>query len=159
MGLRPTQGDEKLPLPSNRSPWKLRPPLCHPDLDLKQTCHPDRSVAQWRDLLSNSTGINRKWKSRPPLSHPERSRGICSSADLSWKCFLTERILNSELDRTRRTGGRWRLAQWAQKPSRLNRELSPYVLPASPCLPFSFDIAESRQSSKAGCHRIVGVSS
>jgi len=26
------------------------------------------------------------WKRRPPLCHPERSRGICSSADYSWKC-------------------------------------------------------------------------
>jgi hypothetical protein len=51
MGLRPTQGDEKRLLSSNRSPWKRRPPLCH----------------------------------------PERCRGICSSADLSWKCFSTER--------------------------------------------------------------------
>jgi hypothetical protein len=51
MGLRPTQGDGKRLLSSNRSPWKRRPPLCH----------------------------------------PERSRGICSSADLSWKCFSTER--------------------------------------------------------------------
>jgi hypothetical protein len=24
-----------------------------------------------------------------PFCHPERSRGICSSADLSWKCFST----------------------------------------------------------------------
>ena len=40
MGLRPTEGDEKqLPF-SNYSPWKHRPPLCHPD----------RSEAQWRDL-------------------------------------------------------------------------------------------------------------
>jgi hypothetical protein len=50
MGLRPTQGDEKRRLYSNRSPWKRRPPLCHPEL----------------------------------------SRGICSSAELSWKCFSTE---------------------------------------------------------------------
>jgi hypothetical protein len=51
MGLRPTQGEEKLLLSSNRFLRKRRPPLCH----------------------------------------PERSRGICSSADLSWKCFSTER--------------------------------------------------------------------
>jgi hypothetical protein len=51
MGLRPTQGDEKRLLSSNRSLWKRRPPLCH----------------------------------------PERSRGICGSADLYWKCFSTER--------------------------------------------------------------------
>jgi hypothetical protein len=27
------------------------------------------------------------WKRCPSLCHPERSRGICSSADLPWKCF------------------------------------------------------------------------
>src|ERR1700688_4549261 len=31
------------------------------------------------------------WMGCPPLCHPERSRGICSSADPSWKCFSTER--------------------------------------------------------------------
>ena len=30
MGLRPTYGDEKHPGSSNCSPWKRRPPLCHP---------------------------------------------------------------------------------------------------------------------------------
>jgi hypothetical protein len=30
------------------------------------------------------------WKHRAPLCHPERSRGICSSADHSWKCFSTD---------------------------------------------------------------------
>ena len=31
MGLRPTRGDEKRLLSSNRSLWKRRPPLCHPE--------------------------------------------------------------------------------------------------------------------------------
>jgi hypothetical protein len=31
MGLRPTQGDEKRLLSSNRSVWKRHPPLCHPE--------------------------------------------------------------------------------------------------------------------------------
>jgi len=31
MGLRPTQGDEKRLLSSNRSPWKRFSPLCHPE--------------------------------------------------------------------------------------------------------------------------------
>ena len=31
MGLRPTQGDEKRLLSSNRSLWKRRPRLCQPD--------------------------------------------------------------------------------------------------------------------------------
>ena len=35
------------------------------------------------------------WKRRSLLCHPERSRGICSSADLSWKCFST--ALRSQL--------------------------------------------------------------
>jgi hypothetical protein len=40
MSLWPTKGDEnQLPF-GNYSPWKHRPP----------PCHPDRSVAQWRDL-------------------------------------------------------------------------------------------------------------
>jgi hypothetical protein len=30
-------------------------------------------------------------KGRPFLCHPERSRGICSPADPSWKCSSTER--------------------------------------------------------------------
>src|SRR3984885_1652533 len=52
----------------------------------KQRCHPDRSVAKWRDLLFILRSIESEWKRRPPLCHPERSRGICSSADPSWKC-------------------------------------------------------------------------
>ncbi len=39
-------------------------------------------------LLSSNRSL---WKRSPPLCHPERSRGICSSADLYWKCFPTER--------------------------------------------------------------------
>src|SRR6202050_3981876 len=31
------------------------------------------------------------WARYPPPCHPERSRGTCGSADLSWKCFSTER--------------------------------------------------------------------
>src|ERR1700678_2685471 len=31
------------------------------------------------------------WARSPPPCHPERSRGTCGSADLSWKCFSTER--------------------------------------------------------------------
>jgi hypothetical protein len=56
---------------------------------LKQTCHPDRSVAKWRDLLFIIRGIESEGTSCPPLCHPERSRGICGPADPSWKCFLT----------------------------------------------------------------------
>ena len=31
------------------------------------------------------------WARYPPPCHPERSRGTCGSADLSGKCFSTER--------------------------------------------------------------------
>src|ERR1700733_12587942 len=34
----------------------------------------------------------------PFLCHPERSRGICSPADLSWKCFSTERSVAERRD-------------------------------------------------------------
>ena len=39
----------------------------------KQKCHPDRSVAQWRDLLFIIRSIESEWKRRPPLCHPDRS--------------------------------------------------------------------------------------
>jgi hypothetical protein len=52
-------------------------------------CHPDRSVAKWRDLLFTIHGIESEWERHPPLCHPDRSGGICSSADLSWGCFST----------------------------------------------------------------------
>src|SRR5580693_4184394 len=61
-------------------------------------CHPacpglpwDRSEAQWRDRLFIIRSTESEWKRHPPLCHPERSRGICSSTDLSWKCFSTKR--------------------------------------------------------------------
>ena len=60
MGLRLSQGDERRFLSSNRSPWKRRPSLCH----------------------------------------PERSRGICSSADHSWKCFFDRAAQWSDLQFT-----------------------------------------------------------
>jgi hypothetical protein len=50
------------------------------------------------------------WKGRPFLCHPERSRGVCSSAGPSWKCFSTERsaaersaVSSSSLLRSKRT--------------------------------------------------------
>jgi hypothetical protein len=39
----------------------------------KQKCHPDRSEAQWRDLLFIIRNIESEWKRRPPLCHPDRS--------------------------------------------------------------------------------------
>jgi hypothetical protein len=45
------------------------------------------------------------WKGRLPLCHPERSRGICGSADLSWKCFSTEVMKNAFCPATALHGG------------------------------------------------------
>ncbi len=65
MGLLPTQGDEKC-LPSDgHSPWKRHVPHCHLSIPITDP----------------------KWKRRPPPCHPERSRGTCSSTDLSGTCF------------------------------------------------------------------------
>src|SRR3984885_11498141 len=52
-----------------------------------QKCHPDRSVAKWRDLLFIVRIIESQWKRYPPHCHPVRNSGICSSTDPSWKCF------------------------------------------------------------------------
>jgi hypothetical protein len=44
-------------------------------------------------------------KRNPLLCHPERSRGICSSADLSWKCFVGGTLsLRSETTRRMLSG-------------------------------------------------------
>jgi hypothetical protein len=51
--------------------------------------------AKWRDLLFILRSIESQWEHHPALCHPERSRGICSSADLSWECFSTERTCSS----------------------------------------------------------------
>jgi hypothetical protein len=39
----------------------------------KQKCHPDRSEAKWRDLLSSQPLSNADWKRLSPLCHPDRS--------------------------------------------------------------------------------------
>jgi hypothetical protein len=49
MGLRPTQGDEKRFLFSNYCSGKHRPSLCHLD----------RSAAEWRDLRSSGSFVER----------------------------------------------------------------------------------------------------
>src|ERR1700728_706464 len=43
------------------------------------------STAWKRQSTSGWLGDCFSWKQRPPLCHPERSRGTCSSADLSWR--------------------------------------------------------------------------
>jgi hypothetical protein len=47
----------------------------------------NRRVPQVSLLRPGIPATELPWKSGPPLCHPERSRGICSSTDLSWKCF------------------------------------------------------------------------
>jgi hypothetical protein len=51
----------------------------------------NRRVPQVSLLRPGIRATDLEWKPHSPLCHPERSRGICSSADPSWKCFSTER--------------------------------------------------------------------
>jgi hypothetical protein len=88
MGLRPTQGDEKRLLSSNRSPWKRRPPL------LSSRAHPDFLLRGTKDDLVCGFHQGKPHELRGTHRTQQEirgSRGICSSADLSWKCFSTER--------------------------------------------------------------------
>ncbi len=69
---------------SNRSPWKRHPPLCHPERT-RISCHaaPDTIACapfskERRMKFANATKFYKEIRG---------SRGICSSADLSWKCF------------------------------------------------------------------------
>jgi hypothetical protein len=58
----------------------------------KQRCHPDRSVAQWRDLLFIIRGIKPEWKRHPPLCHPDRS--VTKWRDLQFRGPLLEMFSN-----------------------------------------------------------------
>jgi hypothetical protein len=84
MGHRPTQGDEKRPLSSNRSPWQLGPPLCHPERTRISYFTALASATNVVLLKENHMGVDRSRNSRQEI---RGSRGICSSADPSWKCF------------------------------------------------------------------------
>jgi hypothetical protein len=44
------------------------------------------------DPLANALSLQQP----SPFCHPERSRGICSSADLSWKCFFVPSFRRSK---------------------------------------------------------------
>ncbi len=88
MGLRPTQGDEKPLLSSNRSPWKASPSR------LSSRAYPDFLLRGTKDDLV--CGFHQGKPHELCGTHRTQqeirgSRGICSSADLSWKCFSTER--------------------------------------------------------------------
>jgi hypothetical protein len=111
----PTQGNEKR-IPSGKPlSMEAPPPLCHPTSLTNLSSRPERSVVErsavQRTFRGNVSRPERSWswsppkgmkkripsgkplsmEAPPPTCHPERSRGICSSTDLSWKCFSTAR--------------------------------------------------------------------
>jgi hypothetical protein len=66
MGLRPTQGNEKLLQFGHRSPWKRHPPLCHPERT-RISCHAALDKATYapfrrerRMKIANATKFHRK---------------------------------------------------------------------------------------------------
>src|ERR1700723_2305760 len=95
-----------------RSLFRYQPPnpqqKCHPDRSAAQwrdllfiirgnesewtrrrpLCHPDRSVAQWRDPLFITRGNESEWKRRRPLCHPDRS--VAQWRDLQLSGFILE---------------------------------------------------------------------
>jgi hypothetical protein len=101
MGLRPTQDNEKRLDPAS---------TLHGTVTLSLSSRPERRDLRFRGpfvemffdrgvmgLLPTQGNEKRLgpattlYEPSPSPCHPERSRGICSSADLSWKCFSTER--------------------------------------------------------------------
>ena len=58
-------------------------------------CDPNRSEAKWRALRFSPPATDAHGSVRPLLCHPERSRGICSSAGPSWKCFFNRETFSS----------------------------------------------------------------
>ena len=61
---------------------------------LQQNCHLDR---KW-------SGNRTSWQRRPSPCHPERSRGICGSADQSWKSKQLRTKKYPEYEGGRETG-------------------------------------------------------
>jgi hypothetical protein len=61
-----------------------RPKTCA----VRQKCHPDRSEAQWMDLLFIIRNIESEWKRYPPLCHPDRS--VAKWRDLQFSGPLLE---------------------------------------------------------------------
>jgi hypothetical protein len=54
----------------------------------KQRCHPDRSEAEWRDLLFIIRSSESEWKRYAPLCHPDRS--VAKWRDLQFRGPLLE---------------------------------------------------------------------
>ena len=77
-----------------------------------------RSAARWRDLRLILGVFKPWWKRRPTLCHPERSRGICSSAGPSWKCFFDRVLMQVEVKVCRAYGARTMLGNRCPSPGR-----------------------------------------
>ena len=73
MGHRPTQGDEKRPLSSNRSPWQLGPPLCHPERARISYFTALASATNVVLLKENHMGVDRSRNSRQEIREAEGS--------------------------------------------------------------------------------------
>jgi hypothetical protein len=88
----------------------------------------------------------------PPLCHPERSRGICSSTDHSWKCFSTEESWAKGDEKRRQSSHR---SSWKRRPSPLSSRAKPRDLQFyGPFLEMFFDTAWKREHS--GAHPGIG---
>jgi hypothetical protein len=59
---------------------------------LPMKCHPDRSVAEWRDLLLIIRNNEAEWKRHPPLCHPDRS--VAQWRDLQFNRPLIEEFFD-----------------------------------------------------------------
>jgi hypothetical protein len=93
MGLRPTQGDEKPHGPATTNAVILSEALRRSieNKGLYSAESKDPGDDCWQVLFEAFRPQTTREIKKVTAS--ERSRGICSSADLSWKCFSRERLL------------------------------------------------------------------
>ena len=56
---------------------------------IPMNCHPDRSAAEWRDLLFTSEASNLNGSAILPFVIPSEAEGSAVSTDPSWKCSST----------------------------------------------------------------------
>src|SRR5882757_9304703 len=71
--------------PSPFAPFTARLKSCPDTKRLDRSIHGPKAQGHEQHSLSSNRF---PWKRFPSLCHPERSRGICGSADPSWKCFF-----------------------------------------------------------------------
>src|ERR1700733_5070151 len=95
-----------------RSLFRYQPP------NPQQKCHPDRSAAQWRDLLFIIRGNESEWKRRRPLCHPDRS--VAQWRDLQLSGFILEMFS----DRIAANRGRYLLLPLQTKKTRAAQRTS-----------------------------------